>query len=140
MMDATASIYWPEALVVDAPLADNGYGSQANVVVCREAGIEPLLAMKREQHDMPLLERFVPDAPAPETSDPMAKTAHVPRTQAGRALHALHKQTVESVFGISKRVMGWHEMSMQGLAKAHGEWCLVTLARNIKRTHVLRVI
>ena len=129
----------PEALgKVDALLADNGYCSQANVALCVEAGIEPLLAMKREQHNTPLLERFAPDAPEPETSDPMAKMAHLLKTQAGRALYALRKQTVEPVFGIIKQVMDWRQMSMRGLAKAAGEWCLVTLAWNIKRMHVIR--
>ena len=59
-------------------------------------------------------------------------------TQAGRALYSLRKQTVEPVFGIIKRVMGWRQMSMRGLAKAQGEWSLVTMAWNIKRMHVLR--
>ena len=58
---------------------------------------------------------------------------------AGRtALYSLRKQTVEPVFGIIKRVMGWRQMSMRGLAKAQGEWSLVTMAWNIKRMHVLR--
>ena len=49
-------------------------------------------------------------------------------------------QTVEPVFGIIKRVMGWRQMSMRGLDKAQGEWSLVTMAWNIKRMHVLRGI
>jgi hypothetical protein len=28
----------------------------------------------------------------------------------------------QPVFGIIKRVMGWRQMSMRGLAKAQGEW------------------
>ena len=50
----------------------------------------------------------------------------------------LRKQTVEPVFGIIKRVMGWSQMSMRGLENARGEWWLVTMAWNIKRLHVLR--
>jgi hypothetical protein len=42
------------------------------------------------------------------------------------------------VFGIIKRVMGFSQMSMRGLAKAQGQWSLVTMAWNIKRMHVLR--
>jgi len=34
--------------------------------------------------------------------------------------------------------MGWRQMSMRGLAKAQGEWTLLTLAWNVKRLHVLR--
>ncbi len=52
------------------------------------------------------MERFAPDAPAPETTDPLTRMAHQLGTQAGRALYKLRKQTVEPVFGIIKRVMG----------------------------------
>ena len=59
-------------------------------------------------------------------------------TQAGRSLYGLRKQTVEPVFGIIKRAVGWRQMSMRGLEKARGEWTLVTMAWNIKRLHVLQ--
>ena len=55
-----------------------------------------------------------------------------------RRSRSVRKQTVEPVFGIIKRVMGWQQMSMRGLRKAQGEWRLVTMAWNIKRMHVLR--
>jgi transposase len=119
-------------------LADTGYFSRANVQACHGHEVEPLLAMKREVHHMPVLERFAADAPAPETDDPVLKMAHRLSTTAGRALYGLRKQTVEPVFGIIKRVMGWRQMSMRGLDKARGEWSLVTMAWNIKRLHVLR--
>jgi transposase/uncharacterized protein YecA (UPF0149 family) len=119
-------------------LADNGYFSQANVIACNDAGVEPLLALKREAHHEPLMERFAPEPSAPQTTDPVVQMAHRLSTQAGRALYGLRKQTVEPVFGIIKRVMGWCQMSMRGLAKAQGEWSLVTIAWNIKRMHVLR--
>lgn len=93
---------------------------------------------KRESHHIPVMERFAPDAPAPETTDPLTRMAHQLGTQAGRALYKLRKKTVEPVFGIIKRVMGWRQMSMRGLDKANGEWNLVTMAWNIKRMHVLR--
>ncbi len=49
---------------------------------------------------------------------------HQLETQAGRALDKLRKQTVEPVFGIIKRVMGWRQMSVRGLGKAQasGLW------------------
>lgn len=123
---------------VQSLIADNGFFSQANVIACDEAGIEPLLALKRQEHHEPLMQRFAPDAKAPETPDPLTQMTHRLTTQAGRALYALRKQTVEPVFGIIKRVMGWRQMSMRGLEQAHGEWNLVTMAWNIKRMHVLR--
>ena len=96
------------------------------------------MALKRESHHLPVLERFAADAPEPETQDPVLRMAHQLGTPAGRALYGLRKQTVEPVFGIIKRVMGWRQMSMRGLAKAQGEWSLVTMAWNIKRMHVPR--
>ena len=119
-------------------LGDTGYFSAANVKACEAQAIEPLLSMKRESHHMAVLQRFAPDAPGPETDDPVVRMAHRLGTQAGRALYGLRKQTVEPVFGIIKRVMGWRQMSMRGLDKARGEWSLVTMAWNIKRLHVLR--
>lgn len=124
--------------VAQTLIADSGYCSRANAQACSDAGMEPLLAIKRESHHLPLLERFAPDAPPPEESDPMQQMAHRLSTQAGRALYGLRKQTVEPVFGIIKRVMGYRQMSMRGLLKAQGEWKLVTMAWNIKRMHVLR--
>jgi hypothetical protein len=123
---------------VQTLLADTGYFSAANVHTCEARGVEPMLAIKRELHHLPVQERFAPDAPAPQTDDPVLKMAHRLSTKAGRALYGLRKQTVEPVFGIIKRAMGWRQMSMRGLDKARGEWSLVTMAWNIKRLHVLR--
>jgi hypothetical protein len=129
----------PEGLgQVSTLLGDTGYFSAANVNACEAQGIEPLLSMKRESHHIPVLQRFEPDAPAPETDDPVVRMAHRLGTKEGRVLYGLRKQTVEPVFGIIKRVMGWRQMSMRGLDKARGEWSLVTMAWNIKRLHVLR--
>lgn len=123
---------------VQSLIADNGFCSQANVIACEQAGIEPLLALKRQEHHEPLMQRFAPDTSAPQSQDSLTQMAHRLSTQAGRALYALRKQTVEPVFGIIKQVMGWRQMSMHGLAQAQGEWNLVTMAWNIKRMHVLR--
>ena len=136
-LDAMAAL--PEVLgKAETLLADAGYFSAANVRACEEHGIEPLLSMRRESHHMPVLERFADDGPKPQTDDPVAQMAHRLGTKAGRALYGLRKQTVEPVFGIIKRAMGWRQMSMRGLDKASAEWSLVTMAWNIKRLHVLR--
>jgi transposase len=119
-------------------IADNGFCSEANVLACHDAGVEPLLALKRQAHHVPVMQRFAADGPAPETRNPVVQMAHRLASKAGRALYGLRKQTVEPVFGIIKRVMGWRQMSMRGLDKAKGEWSLVTMAWNIKRLHVLR--
>jgi len=41
------------------------------------------------------------------------------------------------VFGIIKETLGFRQFSLRGLAAVAGEWCLVCLAFNLKRLHVL---
>lgn len=77
--------------------------------------------MKRQSHHLPVLDRFAVDCPVPQSDDPVDTMAHRLTTKAGRALYGLRKQSVESVFGIIKRVMSWCQMSMRGLDKARGE-------------------
>ena len=123
---------------VQSLITDNGFFSEANVMACNKAGVLPLLALKRQAHHTPVLERFASDSAEPQTTDAVVQMAHRLGTQAGRALYSLRKQTVEPVFGIIKRVMGWRQMSMRGLAKTQGEWSLVIMDWNIKRMDVLR--
>jgi transposase/IS5 family transposase len=120
-------------------LADTGYFSGQNVKHCQTEEVTPLIAMKRDHHNLPLSERFAEDAPRPETEDPVEKMAWHLKTKAGRALYGLRKSTVEPVFGIIKNVMGFRQFSMRGVEEARGEWTLVALAWNLKRMNVLRM-
>jgi hypothetical protein len=56
---------------------------------------------------------------------------------AGKALYKLRQQTVEPVFGIVRRAMGFSHFHLRGHAKVSGEWSLVSLAYNVKRLHRL---
>ena len=71
---------------VQSLITDNGFFSQANVIACNDEGVEPLLALKRESHHTPVMERFAADALEPQTTDPVVQMAHRLGTQAGRAL------------------------------------------------------
>ena len=130
----------PEGL--NAPeilLADNGYFSQGNVTAIAEAGIEPLIAMKREEHHPGWRERFSePEQPLESAADEIEVMKHRLRTRDGRAAYALRKQTVEPVFGIIKSVMGFRQFMLRGLTNVRNEWTLVCLAWNLKRMAVLR--
>ncbi|OAP88157.1 transposase [Acidithiobacillus ferrooxidans] len=64
---------------------------------------------------------------------------HRLKTQVGRGIYRLRKQTVEPVFGIIKSVMGFRQFSLRGLTRVQGEWSLVCLAWNVKRMAVLRL-
>ncbi len=61
------------------------------------------------------------------------------RTDAGRRLYAKRKQTVETVFGIIKEVLGFRQFRLRGLEKVTGEWSLICLAYNVKRLWALQV-
>jgi transposase len=121
----------------DALLADTGYFSADNVKTCSEQGIEPLIAMGRDSHHLPLAERLAEDAPAPETDDPLENMAWYLKTKEGKARYAKRKSTVEPVFGIIKHVLGFRQFSLRGLDAVKGEWKLVAIAFNLKRMHVL---
>src|ERR1700688_1193022 len=118
-------------------LADNGYFSEANVMACTAANIEPLIATGRQPHHPSWRERFAAPPPAPENPTPVEAMAWRLRTPQGKQLYGLRKQTPEPVFGIIKSVMGFRQFLLRGLDRVRGEWSLVTMAWNIKRMHAL---
>ena len=118
-------------------LADSGYYSEANVMACEAANIEPLIALGRQPHHPSLAERFADTPRAPENPTPDEVMAHRLKTPEGRKLYALRKQTPEPVFGIIKSVLGFRQFHLRGLDKVRGEWSLVTMAWNIKRMFTL---
>lgn len=119
-------------------LADTGYYSEKNVATCVAAQIEPLIAVKRDEHHPHWRERFEEPAPIEGTASHVEQMRHALKTKAGRAAYALRKQTVEPVFGIIKSVMGFRQFLLRGLANVQNEWTLVCLAWNLKRMAVLR--
>ena len=123
---------------VEQLLADTGFYSAKNVQACQAQGIDPLIAVKRDEHHPAPQERFTEPAALPADATPAQCMGHKLKTKAGRALYALRKQTVEPVFGIIKSVLGFRQFSLRGLKKVTGEWTLVCLAWNLKRMAVLR--
>ena len=119
-------------------LADTGYCSANNIAACEEAGIDPYIAVAKDDHHPSWRERFTEPLPLESDATPMQKMAYKLKTKLGRMLYALRKQTVEPVFGIIKSVMGFRQFLLRGLEKAKGEWTLVCLAWNLKRMAVLR--
>jgi len=120
-------------------LADSGYASEKNVEGCAAAGIEPLIALKRERHHKTWRQHFAPaPKPPPDSATAMEKMRWRLKTPAGRKLYALRKQTPEPVFGIIKSVMGFRQFRLRGLENARGEWSLVTMSWNLKRMFALQ--
>jgi len=118
-------------------LADTGYFSAANVQVRVAAQINPLIAMGRQPHYLPLAERLAPAPPTPDNPTPVKAMARRLKMAEGRKLYVLRKKTPEPVFGIIKSVLGFRQFLLRGLKNVRGEWNLVTMAWNLKRMFIL---
>ena len=121
-----------------AAALDNGYFSEANIAACQKRGIEPYIATGREPHHLDW-HTFFQDLPEPpaENASTKVKMAYKLRTEIGQAIYGLRKCTVEPVIGIIKEILGFRQFSLRGLKAVAGEWCLVCLAFNLKRMHIL---
>ena len=121
-----------------AAALDNGYWSPATLQALDVRGIDAYIATGREPHHTSWQAFFVQaPAPPPDNASPKVKMAYKLKTEIGRAIYRLRKCTVEPVIGIIKEVLGFRQFSLRGLVAAAGEWCLVCLAFNLKRLHVL---
>jgi len=121
-----------------AAALDNGYFSPTNVQALATRGIEAYIATGREPHHKSW-RSFFDEQPEPPLANASLKEkmAYKLHTDIGQAIYRLRKCTVEPVIGILKEVLGFRQFSLRGLAAAAGEWCLVCLAFNLKRLHVL---
>jgi hypothetical protein len=91
---------------VETLLADNGYFSEANVMVC----VAPNVAAdcgRAAAASPSWRERFAAAPPTPENPTPVEMMAWRLRTPQGKERYGLRKQTPEPVFGIIKSVMGF---------------------------------
>jgi transposase len=121
-----------------AAALDNGFFSEHNILALEQRGIEPYIATGREAHHKDLNTLLGSIAPMPpDDATPLEKMAYKLSTKIGQAIYRLRKCTVEPVIGIIKEVLGFRQFSLRGLKKAAGEWCLVCLAFNLKRLHIL---
>lgn len=118
-------------------LADTGYFSEANVALCTDMNIEPLIPEKRDKHNLPLKERFKDDPEPMENPTAVQVMEYRLKTKEGKSLYAKRKSTVETVFGIIKHVQGFRQFLLRGLESVQSEWTLVCIGWNLKRMHAL---
>jgi len=146
--ESTLETLSPELGQATAAAMDNGYWSEPNLQACEQRGIEPYIATGREAHHRSWESFFgtPPVMPPSDDANPKVKPAlslveemaYKLKTEIGQAIYRLRKCTVEPVIGIIKEVLGFRQFSLRGLAAAAGEWCLVCLAFNLKRWHILQ--
>jgi transposase len=121
-----------------AAALDNGYFSATNVTAFEKSGVVPYIATGREPHHKDWHTFFQEQPEPPDVhASPKVKMAYKLQTEIGQAIYRLRKCTVEPIIGIIKEILGFRQFSLRGLAAAAGEWCLVCLAFNLKRMHIL---
>jgi transposase len=122
----------------NAAALDHGFLSEPNIKQIEARGIEPYIATGREPHHRSWQKFFAEEpAPPPANASLRVRMAYKLQTEIGKAIYRLRKCTVEPVIGIIKEVLGFRQFSLRGLEAAAGEWCLVCLAFDLKRLHVL---
>jgi transposase len=131
---------------VKAVLVDSGFYSEAAVATVEQradgapTGVKVYAAVEKHSHHKTVAE-LLPQ-PEPAALDPAASAkevmAHRLKTQTGKTLYKLRKQTVEPVFGIIKEVMGFRRFLLRSRAKVGLEWTLVCLSYNLKRLFTLK--
>jgi len=121
-----------------AAALDKGYWSPTNVEELQGRGIEPYIATGRDSHHQSWQERFTQEPePPPQDASLIVQVAYKLKTDIGKRIYGLRKSTVEPVIGIIKEALGFRQFSLRGILAVAGEWCLVCLAYNLKRLHVL---
>ena len=121
-----------------AAALDNGFFSATNIELFQSRGIDPYIATGRHAHHQSGQARLADQpAPPPQDASPQVQMAYKLKTALGKAIYAARKCTVEPVIGIIKAVLGFRQFSLRGAEAVAGEWCLVCLAFNLKRLHIL---
>jgi transposase len=129
----------PEQLgPIAAAILDCGFFSEANLSALDSRGIDSYIATGRTPHNKSWRAYFEEAGdPPPEGAGRRERMAYKLRTALGKAIYRRRKCTVEPVIGQIKEAMGFRQFSLRGLGPAAGEWCLVCLAYNLRRLHVL---
>ena len=133
----------PECLGLPAAvLADNGYLSEAQVRALEGGGEEPAMEVLVSVHaEAKELGRKYDFRPPPEEkekknqirSEFVLEMKERMRQEEARRKYRARKQSVEPVFGIMKKCMGFTQFHLRGIEKVSGEWNLLALAYNFKR-------
>lgn len=123
-------------------LADNGYLSEVQVRALEGSGevpaMEVLVSVHAEAKELDRKYDFRPP-PAEKEKKNQIRSEFVLEMkermaqEEARRRYQKRKQTVEPVFGIMKKCMGFTQFHLRGLEKVSGEWNLLALAYNFKR-------
>lgn len=123
---------------INAALVDAGYYAGSTIVeIEKENDIKIYASVGKKTHGRTVEDLEKKDDPEQPTENAGIKEIMEYRlkTEEGKEIYKLRKQTVEPVFGIIKHVMGFRQFSLRGHEKVSTEWSLVCLAYNFKRLY-----
>ena len=125
--------------------ADTGYFSSSLIEKTEKEhpNVKVICATEREPHGKTvkqIFEKLPERLPEEKSGENMSKEKMRTRlkTQEGQKIYSKRKTTVEPVFGIIKRVMGFRQFLMRGLENIGIEWDLVTISYNVSRMYALK--
>jgi Transposase DDE domain len=88
-------------------IADNGYFSGDNVMLCQKTQVTSYIAANREKHHPPVMDRFREPPPLHDDATTLDTMKHRLKTKSGKAVYVKCKTTIEPVFSIIKSVLGF---------------------------------
>ena len=125
--------------------ADTGYFSSSLIEETEKEhpDVKVICATEREPHGKTvkqIFEKLPERLPEEKSGETMSKEKMRTRlkTQEGQKIYSKRKTSVEPVFGIIKRVMGFRQFLMRGLENIGIEWDLVTISYNVSRMYALK--
>ena len=122
-------------------LADAGYLKiEAIKHLEKETNCEVYLSVHREDAHNERSYDYRPEKSKPKKiliNETLLKMRDKLSSAEGKLIYKLRAQTVETVFGVIKEVIGFRGFRLRGFEKMAGEWELACLAYNCKRIHKL---
>jgi hypothetical protein len=126
---------------LQAVLADRGYINGPMIEQIQGQGIEAYVAVSAQAHERRRsdlrCEHQRREKPRPYRAAVLVAMEQKLRRPEGRARYLRRQASVEPLFGLIKKVMGFEQFSLRGLQKVSLEWNLVCTAYNLKRLHKL---
>jgi len=122
-------------------LADRGYLNGPIIEQIQGQGIEAYVALSAEAYERRPYdlrsENQRREKPRQHKAPVLVAMEQKLRTPEGHQRYLRRQASIEPVFGIIKRVLGFEQFSLRGLQKVTLEWNLVCVAYNLKRLHKL---
>jgi hypothetical protein len=124
-----------------AVLADHGYVNGPILERIQNQGIEAFVALSAQAHERRRYDlreqKQRREKPRQHRAPVLVAMEQKLRTPEGQKRYLRRQASIEPVFGIIKRVLGFRQFSLRGLQKVALEWNLVCVAYNLKRLHKL---